>query len=126
MAIYRVSGQMLQSTLVRDGNNIAFANTASSTATLFVDIANSRVGVNSNVANVALDVVGNIAGGNSQSTRAWGTLRSANAAKSIPILLRIVESTTHQIANNISCPVQSHTCHMYKNACTTTTTLDMA
>lgn len=64
MAIYRVSGQMLQSTLVRDGNNIAFANTANSTSTLFVDIANSRVGVNSNVANVALDVVGNIAGGN--------------------------------------------------------------
>jgi hypothetical protein len=64
MAIYRVSGQMLQSTLVRDGNSIAFANTASSTATLFVDIANSRVGINSNVANVALDVVGNIAGGN--------------------------------------------------------------
>lgn len=64
MAIYRVSGQMLQSTLVRDGNNIAFANTANSTSTLFVDIANSRVGINSNVANVALDVVGNIAGGN--------------------------------------------------------------
>lgn len=64
MAIYRVSGQMLQSTLVRDGNSIAFANTASSTAILFVDIANSRVGINSNVANVALDVVGNIAGGN--------------------------------------------------------------
>jgi len=64
MAIYRVSGQMLQSTLVRDGNSIAFANTASSTSTLFVDIANSRIGVNSNVANVALDVVGNIAGGN--------------------------------------------------------------
>lgn len=64
MAIYRVSGQMLQSTLVRDGNSIAFANIANSTATLFVDVANSRVGINSNVANVALDVVGNIAGGN--------------------------------------------------------------
>jgi hypothetical protein len=64
MAIYRVSGQMLQSTLVRDGNSIAFANIANSTATLFVDVANSRVGINSNVANVALDVAGNIAGGN--------------------------------------------------------------
>jgi hypothetical protein len=64
MAIYRVSGQMLQSTLVRDGNSIAFANIANSTATLFVDVANSRVGINSNIANVALDVVGNIAGGN--------------------------------------------------------------
>ena len=64
MAIYRVSGQMLQSTLVRDGNSIAFANIANSTATLFVDVANSRVGINSNIANVALDVAGNIAGGN--------------------------------------------------------------
>ena len=64
MAIYRVSGQMLQSTLVRDGNSIAFANTTSSTSTLFVDIANSRVGINSNVANATLDVNGNISGGN--------------------------------------------------------------
>lgn len=75
MAIYRVSGQMLQSTLVRDGNNIAFANTASSTSTLFVDIANSRVGVNSNVANVTLDVQGNIFAFNLSST---GNITAAN------------------------------------------------
>jgi hypothetical protein len=61
MAIYRVSGQMLQSTLVRDGNSIAFANTANSTSTLFVDIANSRIGVNSNTASYTLDVNGNAA-----------------------------------------------------------------
>ena len=46
MAIYRVSGQMLQSTLERDGNNLAFSNTASTTSTLFIDIANSRIGIN--------------------------------------------------------------------------------
>ena len=75
MAIYRVSGQMLQSTLVRDGNSIAFANTANSTATLFVDIANTRVGVNSNVANVTLDVNGNIFALNLSST---GNITAAN------------------------------------------------
>jgi hypothetical protein len=64
MAIYRIAGQMLQSTLERDGNNLAISNTASTTSTLFVDIANSRVGINSNVANVTLDVAGNIAGTN--------------------------------------------------------------
>ena len=55
---------MLQSTLERDGNNLAFANTANTTSTLFIDIANSRVGINSNVANVTLDVAGNIAATN--------------------------------------------------------------
>ena len=85
MAIYRVSGQMLQSTLVRDGNNIAFANTANSTSTLFVDIANSRVGVNSNVANVTLDVQGNIfalnlsSTGNVTASNVNGTAVSATA-----------------------------------------------
>jgi hypothetical protein len=64
MAIYKISGQMLQSVLVRDAINLSVANTANTTSVLFVDVANSRVGINSNVANVALDVVGNIAGGN--------------------------------------------------------------
>lgn len=64
MAIYKVSGQMLQSTLIRDSSNLAVANTAASTSALFIDVVNNRIGVNSNVANVALDVSGNIAGGN--------------------------------------------------------------
>lgn len=68
MSIYRIAGQMLQSTLERDGNNLAFANTASTTSTLFIDVANSRVGINSNVANVTLDVVGNIAATNLATT----------------------------------------------------------
>jgi Phage T7 tail fibre protein len=92
MAIYRVSGQMLQSTLVRDGNSIAFANTASSTATLFVDIANSRVGVNSNVANVTLDVQGNIFALNLSST---GNITAAN------INGTVVSATGNVIGGNV-------------------------
>jgi hypothetical protein len=64
MAIYKVSGQMLQDTLIRDSLNLAVANTLSSTSALFIDVVNNRVGINSNVANVALDVAGNIAVGN--------------------------------------------------------------
>jgi hypothetical protein len=93
MAIYRVSGQMLQSTLVRDGNSIAFANTASSTATLFVDIANSRVGINSNVANVTLDVQGNIFALNLSST---GNVTAAN------INGTVVSAIGNVIGGNIS------------------------
>jgi hypothetical protein len=61
MSIYRVSGQMLQSTLVRDGNNIAFADTANTTPVLNIDIANSRVGINTNTSSYTLDVNGNAA-----------------------------------------------------------------
>jgi hypothetical protein len=93
MAIYRVSGQMLQSTLVRDGNNISFADTASSTATLFVDIANTRVGVNSNVANVTLDVQGNIFALNLSST---GNVTAAN------ITGTVVSATSNVIGGNIT------------------------
>ena len=59
MAISRVAGQMLNSTLARDGVNIAIADTANSTPVLFIDIANSRIGVNTASANTALAVVGN-------------------------------------------------------------------
>lgn len=62
MAIYKVSGQMLQSTLIRDSINLSVANTLANTSALFIDVVNNRVGINSNVANVELDVVGNIAG----------------------------------------------------------------
>ena len=93
MAIYRVSGQMLQSTLVRDGNSIAFANTASSTATLFVDIANTRVGVNSNVANVTLDVNGNIFALNLSST---GNVTAAN------INGTVVSATGNVVGGNVT------------------------
>jgi hypothetical protein len=93
MAIYRVSGQMLQSTLVRDGNSIAFANTANSTATLFVDVSNSRVGINSNVANVALDVNGNIFTLDLSST---GNVTAAN------INGTVVSATGNVIGGNVS------------------------
>lgn len=51
---------MLQSTLVRDGNNLSFTDTANSTPVLYLDIANSYVGINNSTPQAALDIVGNI------------------------------------------------------------------
>ena len=64
MAINRIAGQTLQSELLRDGENLAFQDVANSTPVLQIDIANSRVGVNTDTPTVALDVVGNILSNN--------------------------------------------------------------
>jgi hypothetical protein len=61
MSISKIAGQMLQSTLARDGNSLAFSNTANTTPLLYLDIANSYVGINNSSPAFALDIVGNIA-----------------------------------------------------------------
>jgi len=61
MSISKIAGQMLQSTLARDGNSLAFSNTANTTPLLYLDIANSYVGINNSTPAFALDIVGNIA-----------------------------------------------------------------
>lgn len=58
MAINRVAGQMLKTILERDGNNLSFADTANSTPALYLDIANTRVGINASSAGNTLDVIG--------------------------------------------------------------------
>lgn len=68
MAISKIAGQMLQSTLARDGNNLAFTDTANTSPTLYLDIANTRVGINTNNPTVALEVSGNIKANNLFST----------------------------------------------------------
>ena len=64
MAINYVKGQILANVLQRDGNGLSVVNTANSIPTLFVDVANNRVGVNSATANSTLTVSGNISAGN--------------------------------------------------------------
>ena len=64
MAISRVAGQMLQSTLERDGVNLSVTDTSLDTPVLQIDIANSRVGVNNDTPTVALDVSGNVLSNN--------------------------------------------------------------
>jgi len=60
MSINQIPGQLLQGNLERDGNSLAFLNTANSTPTLFLDIANSNVGINTATPQSALDIVGTL------------------------------------------------------------------
>lgn len=53
MAIGRISGPMLVQDLERQGTNLSFDGNL-----LYLDVANRRIGVNTNTPNVALDVVG--------------------------------------------------------------------
>lgn len=53
MAIGRISGPLLKSNLIRDGVNLAFE-----TNLLYLDVNNSRIGINTASPNYSLDVVG--------------------------------------------------------------------
>jgi hypothetical protein len=64
MAVNYVKGQILSSVLQRDGNNLSIVNTANSTPTLYVDVANGHIGINTATAASTLTVNGNIAAGN--------------------------------------------------------------
>lgn len=79
MAISKIAGQMLQSTLARDGNNLAFTDTANTTPTLYLDIANTRVGINTSNPTVELTVQGNIsATGNVTASNFIGSINSSS------------------------------------------------
>ena len=64
MSISRISGQMLQANLYRDGNNLSFSNTSSSGSILYIDVGNNRIGVNTSGPSTALQVAGTITVGN--------------------------------------------------------------
>lgn len=53
MAIGRISGPLLKSNLIRDGVNLAFE-----TDLLYLDVVNSRIGINTATPQYALDIVG--------------------------------------------------------------------
>ena len=64
MSISRLTGQMLQSSLLRDGVNLSFQDTANSASTLYLDIGNTKVGVKTQLPAAELDVNGNILANN--------------------------------------------------------------
>jgi len=77
MAISKIAGQMLKNTLERDGSNLAISDTVADTPVVFVDITNSRVGVNNATPTQALDIVGNAIANNlfsSNTVSATGNL----------------------------------------------------
>jgi cytoskeletal protein CcmA (bactofilin family) len=59
MAISRIAGQMLNTNLQRDGVNLSFSNSGNSTPVLYLDVGNTRVGINNSAPGYNLDVTGN-------------------------------------------------------------------
>ena len=68
MAISKIAGQMLKDNLERDGANLAISDTVADTPVIFVDVVNSRVGVNNATPTVALDINGNVVANNISSS----------------------------------------------------------
>lgn len=102
MPISRLSGQMFQSTLLRDGVNLSFQDTASSNATLYLDIANTRVGVNANNFSSTFFVNGNIAANTSiEATGNLTTLANVDVTNSVNSS-NIVSAGVLQLLSNAS------------------------
>lgn len=102
MAISRLSGQMFQSTLLRDGINLSFQDTANSNSTLYIDIANTRVGINANNFSSTFYVGGNIAALTSiEATGNLVTLANVNVTNSVNTS-NIVSPGNMSIASNAS------------------------
>jgi hypothetical protein len=59
MSLGRISGQLLQSNLTRNGVDLDFRNAASDTPLLFFDVANNRLGVNKDAPGTDLDLIDN-------------------------------------------------------------------
>jgi hypothetical protein len=81
MAISKIAGQMLKDTLERDGANLAISDTTADTPVIFVDIVNSRVGIDNSTPAQALDIVGNVIANNlfsSNTVSATGNITGGN------------------------------------------------
>lgn len=87
MAVNYVKGQILSSILERDGNDLSIVNTANSTPTLYIDIANSQIGINTDSPASALDVFGNIQANNFNTTGSanTGNITGANVISSVTL-----------------------------------------
>ena len=105
MAINLVNGQMLNSTLERDGVSIAIVNSANSTPTLFVDVGNTFVGINTNTPTAALTVGGDATATNlflSNDITANGTITGNNLSASHSVSANFINATNISASGNIS------------------------
>ena len=77
MSLGRISGQLLQANLTRNGVDLDFRNNAADTPLLFFDVSTNRLGINKDAPASDLDIIGN-------------TMRTSDLQ---------VTSTTSQLAN---------------------------
>jgi len=99
MAISRIAGQMLNTNLQRDGVNLSVSNLANSTPVLYLDIGNSRVGVNTATPTAAMQVIGNIAANNISII---GNISSNNNAVTSNVTTGNILTDGYYFANGIS------------------------
>ena len=109
MAVNYVKGQILSSILERDGNSLSIVDTANSTPTLYIDVANSQIGINTDspasaleiagvltVGNVIISNTGNISAGNVNINNLLNPVANSDAATKF-----YVDSVTGNVAGNI-------------------------
>ena len=109
MAVNYVKGQILSSILERDGNSLSIVDTANSIPTLYIDVANSQIGINTDspasaleiagvltVGNVIISNTGNISAGNVNINNLLNPVANSDAATKF-----YVDSVTGNVAGNI-------------------------
>jgi len=107
MAISRLSGQMFQSTLLRDGINLSFQDTSGSNSTLYLDIANTKVAINANVAPATLTVGGNVLA--NTDVTANGNINAINTLNTANIESNGVMTISSTAAGNILIDANGYT-----------------
>ena len=132
MSISRISGQMLQANLYRDGNNLSFSNTSSSGSILYIDVGNNRIGVNTSgpstalqvagtitVGNITIPNVGNVSVGNVYINNLTDPVQNQDAATKYYVD-HVVSSTTGNVLGNVIQMGNANAGSMISNAVTLT------
>ena len=133
MAVNYVKGQILSSILERDGNSLSIADTANSTPTLYIDVANSQIGINTDspasaleiagvvtVGNVIISNVGNISAGNVNINNLLDPVANSDAATKFYVDTQTGNVSANVIGNLIQLGTNSQGA-LISNAVTLTT-----
>jgi hypothetical protein len=133
MAVNYVKGQILSSILERDGNSLSIADTANSTPTLYIDVANSQIGINTDspasalevagvvtVGNVIISNVGNISAGNVNINNLLDPVANSDAATKFYVDAQTGNVSANVIGNLIQLGTNSQGA-LISNAVTLTT-----
>ena len=133
MAVNYVKGQILSSILERDGNSLSIVDTANSTPTLYIDVANSQIGINTDspasaleiagvvtVGNVIISNVGNISAGNVNINNLLDPVANSDAATKFYVDAQTGNVSANVIGNLIQLGTNSQGA-LISNAVTLTT-----